>query len=162
MSSFRLAAVLMFVMCIVPLARADIAFLGTASRHSLATVAPQNIEPASTSAHPQAWWSDRFAGFAGGWMGGVMGLEGAVIGILGSRGEHPRLVAALMVTNIAIGLALLMVGLIAVCLHQSFAVYYPLLLCGFLHAALYGGLIRVARRRRQQIELRKIHAMDAS
>jgi hypothetical protein len=163
MSNFRLTVVLVLLMCSVSIARTNTALPGPLSRpHTPGMIALAAITSSPAPAHVKAWWSDRFAGYAGGILGGAMGLEGAVIGILGSRGRYPRLTFILMLAAVAVGVVLLIAGVIAACLHQPYGVYYPLLLGGFLNAVIYGNIIRVFRRIRRQIELRKIHAMDAS
>ncbi|MEN6558905.1 MAG: hypothetical protein ABFC54_12065, partial [Thermoguttaceae bacterium] len=59
------------------------------------------------------------------------------------------------------GMVSLVVGLVAVVLGQPYAVYYPLLLGGTILAAVFGGNFPMLHRRYQQIELRKMAAMDA-
>jgi hypothetical protein len=102
----------------------------------------------------------------GGWIGGIggacLGLIGALIGVLGSRPKYIGVASAVMLVTIVAGFALLVVGMVAVCLHQPYAVYYPLLLSGLLTMGLLIPLFFYARRLRQQNELRKMRAMDAS
>ena len=163
MSCFRLTVVLLFVVGIASIARANTALPGPISPpHTTGTITLLGITTSSAPAHVKSWWSDRFAGYAGGILGGAMGLEGGLIGMLGSRGRYPRLTFSLMLATVVVGVVMLIAGVVAVCLHQPYGVYYPLLLSGFLSAVVYGSLILAFRRIRQQIELRKIHAMDAS
>jgi hypothetical protein len=56
----------------------------------------------------------------------------------------------------------LLAGLVALMLGQPYGVYYPLLLGGIITAAVCGGNYPVLRRRYDQIELRKMSAMDAA
>jgi hypothetical protein len=62
----------------------------------------------------------------------------------------------------AFGIVCLGFGLAAVVLSQPYAVYYPLLLLGFLCTLLPIGVRGTVRRRFEKIELRKMKAMDAA
>ena len=106
------------------------------------------------------WWSDRDAGILGA-MGGVfLGLLLTLIGILAGFGKARRFVMPLTVLLAAAGVLNLLIGLLALAFGQPYAVYYPLLLFGALPAGLCGGLFPVLRHRYEQVELRKMAAMD--
>ena len=60
-----------------------------------------------------------------------------------------------------LGLASSAAGLYAWLTSQPYAVYYPLLLCGLLAVLVPGALLVPLRRRYQQLELRRMRAMDA-
>jgi hypothetical protein len=107
------------------------------------------------------WWTDQQAGLIGGVGGGIAGLLGALIGILGGLGKARRFVISLTATVTAAGVASILVGLIAVAVGQPLAVSYPLLLGGTICAAVCGGNLPQICRRYEQIELRKMAAMDA-
>jgi hypothetical protein len=55
---------------------------------------------------------------------------------------------------------LLAVGLVALALGQPYAVWYPLLLMGVLDPVLAFSLLPSARRRFEEIELRRMRALD--
>ena len=114
-----------------------------------------------TSAAGETWWTDQDAGWIGGIGGSVIGLLGALIGVLGGLGKARRFVIAITTTLIGVGVLSLIVGLIAVTLGQPYAVYYPLLLGGIILTAVCGGNLPGLLRRYQQVELRKMAAMDA-
>ena len=105
-----------------------------------------------------AWWTDR--GIIGGIGGSLLGVLGAAIGILCSKGRSRSLVIGTMVTLAVIGAVVLLLGLWALFAGQPYGVYYPLLLTGGLDAVIFGALIRVARRRYAEIELRRMGAAD--
>jgi hypothetical protein len=109
---------------------------------------------------PGAWWDERTAGLIGGIGGTVLGLLGGLMGTLGGFGKARRFVTALAILMTLSGVAAFLVGLVALGIGQPYAVYYPLLLGGGIAAVVCGGLLPVIRRRYDEIELRKMTAMD--
>jgi hypothetical protein len=109
-----------------------------------------------------AWWSDQQAGLIGGIAGTVLGCLGGLIGTLAGLGKARRLVIALMWAMLVSGVACLLFGAVALSLGQPYAVYYPLLLLGLIATLVTGPQIPMVRRRYEQIELRKMAAMDAT
>jgi hypothetical protein len=107
-----------------------------------------------------AWWSDRTAGALGGGAGALIGVLGATIGALAARRRGRAAVLAAMKVLFACGVALLVVGLIAVIRDQPYAVVFPLLLLGTILVAVFGGGYRSTRRAYEAAELRKMQAMD--
>jgi hypothetical protein len=107
------------------------------------------------------WWTDQDAGWIGGIGGSIVGLLGALIGTLGGLGKARRFVVALTVVLIGVGVIGLIVGVIAILLGQPYAVCFPLLLMGIILTAVCGGNLPMLRRRYEQLELRKMAAMDA-
>jgi hypothetical protein len=108
------------------------------------------------------WWSRRDGGVIGAVIGASLGLIGAVVGVMGSRRTLHRAALGVMGVVAAAGVVMVMVGIAALAMKQPYAVWYPLVLGGIIGAAVFGGLIPVVRRRRQQDEMRRIQAMDAS
>jgi hypothetical protein len=108
------------------------------------------------------WWGERQAGIIGAVLGASFGLLGAIVGILGSRRSLHRVALGIMGVAAAAGVAMMAVGGAAMVMSQPRAVWYPLLLGGVIGTAVFGGLIPVVRRRRQQDEMRRMQAMDAS
>ena len=103
---------------------------------------------------------DRAAGLIGGVAGSLVGCLGALIGVLASRGRAKRFVATAIV-SLAIGGALAFAaGVVALSRSQPYAVYYPLLLIGFLAVVIPLGLRPSIRRRYEEIELRRMRARD--
>jgi hypothetical protein len=120
-----------------------------------------DLRPMKLLEYRDGWWSDAAAGWIGGIGGSVVGLLGAIVGTLAGIGKARRFVLALMAAVALAGVASLLAGLVAVGMRQPYAVYYPLLLGGVLSTAIFGGQIPMVRRRYQQIELRKMAALDA-
>jgi hypothetical protein len=109
---------------------------------------------------PSQWWSDRDAGWIGGIGGSVIGLLGGLIGILGGIGKARRFVLTLTITLVGLGVVSFVIGVVAAMLGQPYAVYFPLLLLGGILAGVCGGNLAALRRRYEQLELRKMAAMD--
>jgi len=111
-------------------------------------------------AMPGAWWGEQSAGLVGGIAGSVFGCIGAAIGTLAGLGKARRLVFLLAGASLILGIASLIAGIVAVAVGQPYAVYYPLLLLGVIVTAVIGANLPGLRRRYEQIELRKMAAMD--
>ena len=126
-------------------------------------VAQQNGPAVANPAgqHAAAWWSDRDAGMIGGIGGTVLGLLGGLIGSLGGCGKARWLVLPLTAVLAVLGVASLVIGVVALALGQPYAVCYPLLLAGVLLPVVMGPMFFLMRWAYQQRELRKMAAMDA-
>ena len=109
---------------------------------------------------PGAWWGDRTAGLFGGIGGSIIGCLGALMGTLASLGRGRRLVLSLAITMPFCGAACLVLGIVAVGAGQPYAVYYPLLLGGIIMTVVFAGCLPTVRKRYEEIELRKMTAMD--
>lgn len=109
-----------------------------------------------------AWWSDRQGGLVGGIAGGFLGVMGALIGVLAGAGRARRTVLGLLKFMIVASAGFLLLGGAALAMGQPYAVYYPLLLLGAIGVAVPAFLIGSLRRRYEEIELRRMSALDAS
>ena len=110
---------------------------------------------------PGQWWDDRCGGLIGGLAGVLLGICGALIGTLSSKGKGRSLVFGLVSAMTLAGVAALVLGVVAVLMKQPYAVYFPLLLLGLLATTIPLNLVHVLRRRYQELELRKMDALDA-
>ena len=72
--------------------------------------------------------------------GGLIGLWGAVIGVVSSRGKARRFVLGSANALLLIGIASLGGGVAAIGAAQPYAVYYPLLLIGIVLITVIGKL----------------------
>lgn len=122
----------------------------------------QYADGKSPMATPGAWWDDRAGGMLGGILGSGLGCLGAIIGTLGGMGKARRFVLGLVIAGFLTGLLLLGAGVVALIYAQPYAVWYPLFLTGVLCSAVIGGLLPVMRRRYEQLELRRMKALDSS
>jgi hypothetical protein len=107
------------------------------------------------------WWSDRQAGLVGGIVGSMLGVLGAVIGGLGSAGRAKNFVLRTLRLLAVAGLGALAAGTAALVLGQPYAVFYPLLLLGVISAIAGVALPPVLVKRYQELELRRMQALDA-
>lgn len=119
------------------------------------------LSPITLCQFPDGWWTERDAGWIGGVGGSIVGLLGALIGTLGGFGKARRFVLLLTTALVGLGVLCLILGAAAFALGQPYAVYYPLLLFGIITTAVCGGNLPILRRRYQQIELRRMTAMDS-
>ena len=103
---------------------------------------------------------DRAVGLIGGVAGGLVGCLGALIGVLASRGRAKRFVTVATVSLAVGGTLAFAAGVVALSRSQPYAVYYPLLLIGFLVTVIPLGLRPSIRRRYEEIELRRMRAHD--
>jgi len=103
---------------------------------------------------------DRGVGLTGGIAGGLVGCLGALIGVLASRGRAKRFVTIAIVSLAIGGTLAFAAGVVALSRSKPYAVYYPLLLIGFLATVIPLGLRPSIRRRYEEIELRRMRAHD--
>jgi len=117
---------------------------------------------ARTKPAPRAWWKPWQAGLVRGIAGSAVGCVGGLIGVLGGLGRARRLVLGLTKGIIFFGLGCLALMVVALLQAQPFWVYYPLGLMGAMSVGVCAFLLPTIRRRYEQLELRKMQAMDAS
>lgn len=124
---------------------------------------PQLVQYDATEdpfATPGAWWGDRAGNLLGAIAGSIFGCVGGAIGTLAGLGKARRLVFLLAGASLVLGIPSLVAGIVALALGQPYAVWYPLLLLGVIVTAVIGANLPGLRRRYEQIELRKMAAMD--
>jgi len=120
------------------------------------------LELTAPGATSSAWWSDRTGGLIGGIAGSLIGITGAIVGVLIARGRGRRPVLTTMVALAVAGSALLVAGAVALAMSQPYAVYFPLILGGIILVAVFGPGFRRARRAYEDVELRRMRAMDTA
>jgi hypothetical protein len=123
--------------------------------------AAEAIKRATGGAVMKPWWGNAQGGRIGGVLGTVMGLYGALIGMLASRGRGRRLGISLMSAMVILCGLMFLIGILAWSIGQPYAVWYPLLLCGAAGGVVSGSLLPVMKRRVEEIEMRKMTALDA-
>ena len=108
------------------------------------------------------WWSGRSAGLMGGIAGAMLGCLGGLVGWLGSKGKARVFVLGTMRIFKVLGGTSLVLGGVAVATSQPYAVYYPLLLIGVIMVGVAVVTSRNLQKRYEDLELRKMRAMDAT
>ena len=124
------------------------------------TLGPLTLASQDGADEARAWWPDRTGGWIGAVAGSVVGTIGAMIGVLTSLGRARRFVTTAATGLVMVGVAAFLTGIVALSRSQSYAVYYPLLLCGFLGAVIPLGLLPTIRKRYEDLELRTMRAQD--
>jgi len=109
-----------------------------------------------------AWWSDRTAGLLGGYGGGLVGCLGGLCGWLAARGKARGFVIAVLAILAGLGAVLGIVGVLAIALHQPYAVWYPPSLGAIILLAVCPANLRQFRRKYEELELRRMESIDAS
>ncbi|MEZ6242418.1 MAG: hypothetical protein R3B57_05185 [Phycisphaerales bacterium] len=111
------------------------------------------------------WWTAQEAGLIGGIGGAAIGvifggIGGGVGGPLAAMGKAKTLVLAIFALGIALGVACLGVGVVALSLGQPSHVWYVPLLAGVLLCSIMGPLFFAVRQRYRQHEQRKLAAEE--
>ena len=106
------------------------------------------------------WINNRNATLLGAIGGCLIGLWGAVIGVVSSRGKARRFVLGSANALLLIGIASLGGGVVAIASAQPYAVYYPLLLIGIILVVVIGKLRGALSARYEQLELKRMQSMD--
>lgn len=114
----------------------------------------------TTTGGTAGWWSERTAGIVGAIAGSVIGLIGAVLGVLAAKARARRFVIGALLAMVASGAVLLCVGVAAVVAGQPSHVWYPMLLAGTIPFVLGLALRRPLRSRYAEVELRRMRALD--
>lgn len=107
------------------------------------------------------WFGERSAGMLGGFGGAILGLWGALIGVLSARGKARGFVLGSAKVLLVIGVASLVAGVFALAMAQPYAVYYPLLLIGIILVGVLGTLRGKLSAQYEQLELKRMQSLDA-
>jgi len=111
----------------------------------------------------EPWFNEQTAGMIGGIIGGSIGGMGAIIGCLSGlciRKGWKGLIYGMFGVCIAVSIALLMTGVVALLSKQPYHVWYVFGLPGLIGTAVFGGLFPVLRKRLTENELRQMQAKD--
>ena len=108
-----------------------------------------------------AWFSEQIIGFVGGILGVLLGCFGAMVGVLTSRGKARWFVLRGFNICIALGLLASVGGAVAISLGQPQYICTTLLVSGSFIVLLMVGLQKIVAKRYQEIELRRMQAIDS-
>jgi hypothetical protein len=112
------------------------------------------------TAESSNWWTPEQGGMIGGIAGSIIGCFGVLIGVLASKGNARKFVLALTKSFIVLGIFLLLAGAVAAATKQPYAVYYPLLLAGFILAIVFSVNLPSIQRRYDELEIRRMTSVD--
>lgn len=112
------------------------------------------------NAESSNWWTPQQARRIGGIGGSIIGCFGALIGLLVSKGKARRFVLAMTKFSIALGILSLIAGGIAAVTKQPYAIYYPLLLMGFILTVVFSVNLPSIQRRYDELEIRRMTSID--
>jgi cell shape-determining protein MreD len=109
------------------------------------------------------WFDEQTAGMIGGLIGGGLGAIGAFTGCFCNmfiRKGWKKLFIIIVITVIAVCVALLITGIIAAATKQPYHVWYPFALSGFIGTVVLSSLFPVIFKRFTEAELRKLQSKD--
>ena len=109
---------------------------------------------------PGAWLSPSEVGRAGSIVGGVLGTLGALVGVLASRRIARPVVMALLYFALGVGVLSLFGAAAAWWAGQPRDVTYGLTLLGVIAIAVPGSLLGHVKRQYEEVELRRMKALD--
>lgn len=107
-----------------------------------------------------AWWSDRGAALIGGIGGALLGCLGSLLEWCAKRGKSRTFVVVSCRAMIGVGAVAIVTGLLALLLHQSYGVWYVLLLLGVLCILIFPFRLRRYQEHYRSIELRRMSSLD--
>ena len=127
-----------------------------------------SVEVENLTAHDairiDVWFDNRTAGFYGGLAGSAVGLYGALFGCLAGflvpRGKGRGLLTSMTVFGFAVGVALLLMGLVALFSGQPYHVWYGFTLIGGILVIVLPGCFLSIRKQYEQFEQRRMQALD--
>lgn len=106
------------------------------------------------------WWSADAAPWVGGIGGPIIGLLGGLLGWLSQKGVARTFVLTAWKCAIAFGLVCLIATAIAISVRQPWFVAMPLFVFGFVSAAVFSATLSAARKRYDELEIRRMASMD--
>ncbi|HSB63886.1 MAG TPA: hypothetical protein VLJ18_06950 [Thermoanaerobaculia bacterium] len=128
---------------------------------SLANLILVELDPDEYFFPTGAWLTPRQISLFGGIGGSVLGLLGALVGTLASRGQARALVLALLKGMFVFGAAALLAAAAGGWLAQPRELLTTLLLFGVICTVLPASLLGKVRREYEEKELRRMRALDA-
>ncbi|HEY1789501.1 MAG TPA: hypothetical protein VGJ73_15190 [Verrucomicrobiae bacterium] len=108
------------------------------------------------------WWSANAAPWVGGIGGPVVGFLGGLLGWLSQKGMARTFVLTTWKCCIGFGLVCLIATIIAVIVGQPWFVAMPLFVIGFVSAVVFSATWSSARKRYDEVEIRRMASMDVN
>ncbi len=119
---------------------------------SISSMTLVELDPAVRLGNPERW---------GGIAGSILGVIGAVLGTLAGAGRARTFVLAGLKVLMVAGVFGLLLGVIALFLNQPYQTYYPLFLISGIALAVPAFSLPGVRKRYEELELRRMRALDA-
>jgi hypothetical protein len=113
------------------------------------------------AAAQNAWWPDWAGGVIGGIGGAVLGCLGSLLAWLASKGRARGFVLATLKSFIVLGVLSAIAGIVALGLRQPYGVWFVPMLLGAILLLISPPRLKQYQRRYDELELRKMVAMDA-
>ena len=111
----------------------------------------------------EEWLSNQASGIAGGVIGVVSGLFGALVGCTANycitRGKK-KLLYGIFAVAILTGTVFVVFGITALICRQPYHVYFPFLLSGLIITGVFGGMLPVINKRFVYHEMQQMEAKD--
>ena len=107
------------------------------------------------------WWAEQTTGLIGGILGAVLGCLGGLLTWLASRGKARGFVLTASMAIVLVGVVSIVFGVVALAQSQPWHVCFVLLLLGILCTTILGWRVRAYRRQYEELEMRKMAAVDA-
>ncbi len=107
------------------------------------------------------WMTERNVNLLGAIGGTLLGLWGALVGVLSSRGKARHFVLGSAKVLLVIGVVSLGIGVVGLATSQPDGVIYPLILIGILLVGLMAVLRRTLSMHYERLELKRMQSMDA-
>ncbi len=113
-------------------------------------------------ADAEPWFSTEVAIYFGSFGGAAIGVFGGILGaaggVLAPKGKGRAFILNSMLGLGCLGVAFLLVGIVAVVMDQPYAIYYPFLLLGLILASVMFAVRPAIRQRYAEAEQRKVEA----
>jgi hypothetical protein len=110
----------------------------------------------------EPWFDPMLAWIPGTLLGVVGGIHGTAVGVLAPRGKARGTVMAMHWTIVAVSVALLAAGVLALVQGQPYGVWYGLGLAGLIGSLVFGINTVTVVRAYEMAERRKMAAQDAA
>lgn len=119
---------------------------------SLSNMTLVELDPVTRLENPGRW---------GGIAGGILGVIGAVLGTLAGAGRARTFVLAGLKGLMVAGVVGLLLGILALFRNDPYQTYFPLLLISTIALAVPAFSLPGVRKRYEELELRRMRALDA-
>ena len=130
---------------------------------SLSSESDRSNSGSSGGWNPAAgWWPAHAAPWVGAIGGPLIGFMGGLLGWLSQKGIARAFVLTAWKCGIAFGLVCLIATAIAVIVGQPWFVAMPLFVFGFVSAVVFSTTWSAARKRYDEVEIRRMASMDAT